>query len=438
MLRTTQPILSVLAALLLLGTAGCALPLAHAKTRRAAPPHVASPGQIASATARLFMRQFASGRFDAQWMSLAPQARAQWPSPTARAAMLHTKFAGLRVTSIRLGSPTPGTRWQSGEDPRLHQDGVWSLPVSVSFAPSPRPVGVAALYRSLTVQISVSGGRGRVVNEGPASVDAPIVIPAHPVQRAVHVPILMYHLVAPFPSPSAWTTTYGYDIEYGLTVTPAQFAAQMHYLASHRYRALSLTRLTDSLLYGMSVPARSVVLTFDDGRASPWYGAVPLLRRLGMTAVFFPCAAFIGQTVQTSGHQNVQTYLTGDQIRALARGGFWIEDHGQKDQTVLWDASPGEIQNEAAASAAHLTLYSKQPVQFMAYTGALWPYPSASQIGPAQRVLFARLAALGYVGAVTDSRLATATLRTGDLWHLPRVRVHPDETLAQFASSLNS
>lgn len=40
----------------------------------------------------------------------------------------------------------------------------------------------------------------------------------------------MYHVVAPFPARSEWSTQYAYNLEYGLTVTPQQFGQQMAYL----------------------------------------------------------------------------------------------------------------------------------------------------------------------------------------------------------------
>jgi peptidoglycan/xylan/chitin deacetylase (PgdA/CDA1 family) len=390
--------------------------------------------------AALFVRRFAQHRFATQWRQLAPVARAAWPSRIARATMLTRKFAGISVRSVRVGNPTSGAVWTSQENTRLRVRGVWRVPVTVAFATPGRiqPAGVAAAYARLTLYLTLVAHHQRalVVGEGPTSIDAPLITPLYPANVAVHVPVLMYHLVGPYPRRQQWTDDYGYAIEYGLTVSPAQFAGEMRYLAAHGYTAISLTRLADSLLYGLPLPARSVALTFDDGRLSPWIYAVPALRRYGFTATFFVCSGFVGQTNQTPSHLNVQRYLNWDQVTALARIGFWIEDHGQKDINPLWGLPLPELRTEVQRSARLLTAHTHQSVQFVAYTGALWPYPEASEVGPQEQALFTQLAALGYVGAVTDTRVPSTQETSSQLWQLPRVRVSPGEDLAGFAGSL--
>lgn len=385
------------------------------------------------------MQRFQRRHFGAQWAQLYPAARAAWPSQSARAAMLARKFADAPVRAVGVGTPVSGAVWTSQENTRLTVHGAWRVPVTVSFAfPARlRPAGVAAAYTHLDLYLKLSQHRSPlVVGEGPASIDAPIITPQHPVQRQTSAPILMYHLVGPYPRRQDWTDDYGYAIEYGLTVSPSQFAGEMRYLAAHTYTAISLTRLADALLYGLPLPRRAVVLTFDDGRQSPWSNAVPLLRRYGFTATFFVCSGFVGQINQTPAHLNVQRYLSWDQVTSLARMGFWIEDHGQKDINVLWSSPPDLLHTEVQQSARLLTAHTHQPMQFVAYTGALWPYPQASQSGPQQWSLFAQLAGLGYAGAVTDTRVPSTHESSGQLFQLPRVRVSPHESVSQFAASL--
>ncbi|HZU13986.1 MAG TPA: polysaccharide deacetylase family protein [Chloroflexota bacterium] len=429
----TAPCLAPL--LLTIVFAGCGTPRTAGVivAKKAAVP---SPAAAVTSAARRFSRQFARGSYGAQWRELAPEAQASWPSAAARSAMLRVKFGGLRVIRVRVGRPRHGTPWQSLENPRLHISSAWTVPIAVTFAGTLQPSGVAVAYGHLSLSLVIRRHRALVVGEGPASLDAPVIVPRRAVQARVHVPILMYHRVAPLPLPSQWTNSYGYAIEYGLTVPPQQFAAEMGYLANRHYAVISLARLADALLYGLPLPARSVVLTFDDGRASPWRYAVPVLRRDGFTAVFFPCAGLVGQTVETRNHLDVQHYLSWTQIRQLTRMGFWIEDHGQKDQQVLWQLTPAQLRSEAGASAQQLSAVSGEPVQFVAYTGALWPYPLASEVGPQQLALFRQLARLGYVGGVTDTRISSATETARSLWHLPRIRVSPGETPAGFAAAL--
>lgn len=407
-----------------------------ARTRVVHAHRTPAASTLALQAARRFLREWERREYAAQWAELSPAARAEWPGPRARARMLRAKFSGDVVRQIHLGVPVRNSAWQSLEDTRRHVTETWRVPVSITFAGRRQPGAVAGDYRRLSLSLTVHGKKTLVVGEGPASLDAPLVFPAHPAHARLHVPILMYHRISALPLPSQWTDSYGYSIEYGLTVPPAQFAAEMRYLAGHHVTAISLTRLADALLYGLPLPQRSVVITFDDGRASPWQYAVPLLRRYGFTAVFFPCAGLVGQTVEAASHLNVQRYLSWDQIHRLAQMGFWIEDHGQKDRQVLWTATPAQLQTEAGASAQQLAAHSGEPAQFIAYTGALWPYPSAAEVGPQQQAMFPRLAGLGYVGGVTDTRISSGHESTADLWHLPRIRVQPGESLPDFTASL--
>lgn len=392
--------------------------------------------------ATLFMQRFKQGRFAAQWQQLSPVARAAWPSRSERSSMLRRKFGGLGIRAVAVGTPTRGAVWTSQETTNVSVAHVWRVPVSVMFRTPARlePAGVASAYQGLDLYLSSSSPHAGalIVGEGPASIDAPIITPARPPNVTSQVPILMYHLVDQYPSRQQWTDDYGYAIEYGLTVAPAQFAEEMRYLAGHGYHAISLTRLADALLYGLPLPTHPLALTFDDGRQSPWYHAVPLLRRYGFTATFFVCSGFVGQTNQTPAHLNVQHYLSWSQVADLARMGFWIEGHGQKDMNPLWGLPIPELRTEVQQSAALLTAHTHQPIQFLAYTGALWPYPEASGSGPEEWALFSRLAGFGYVGAVVDARVPSVEESSAQIWQLPRVRVSPGETLAGFVASLGS
>src|ERR671932_2230061 len=70
------------------------------------------------------------------------------------------------------------------------------------------------------------------------------------------VPILMYHVIGVHPAgaPNA-----------GLYVTARDFAAQVRWLARHRYHAVTLDRVYEYWRRGRPLPSRPVVLSFDDG-----------------------------------------------------------------------------------------------------------------------------------------------------------------------------
>lgn len=390
--------------------------------------------------AAVFVHRFIARDFRAQWTQLSRTARGDWPSQSARTRTLERKFPKGLIVGGTVGKPVHGGTWISPDRPDQTVSGGWRVPVTIKLRPGRdlRPSGVFALYRHLDLYLSAAstGQRVSIDGEGPASPDAPIIDLAQSPRIRVRVPILMYHRVGSYPVPYQWTTNYGYQIEYGLTVPTLQFAREMQYLSGHGYHAISLPRLADALLYGLPLPSKPVALTFDDGRESPWFHAVPILRRYGFTATFFVCSGFIGHTNQTSNHLNVQRYLTWKQVRQLALSGFWIEDHGQKDINALWGLPIPLLRTEVRQSAELLVAHTHRPIQFIAYTGALWPYPKASESGPLERSLFARLAGFGYVGAAVDSRMPSTNESSTQLFQLPRIRVTPGEDLPSFLRSL--
>jgi peptidoglycan/xylan/chitin deacetylase (PgdA/CDA1 family) len=215
-------------------------------------------------------------------------------------------------------------------------------------------------------------------------------------------------------------------LEVGLTTLPSEFAAQMAYLVSIHATSISLQHLADALLYALPLPPHAFVITFDDGRLSPWYNAVPLLQQDGFTAVFFACTGLIGK------HVGPQTYLSASEIQQLAAGGFSVEDHTFNDAVALFGANSSTLNALTNRTKATMQALTGVPVQFLAYTG-LWPWPLATEGGAHEASVFATLATYGYVGGLLDVRVGSETESSVQLWQLPRLRVGIDTTIAGFA-----
>lgn len=91
--------------------------------------------------------------------------------------------------------------------------------------------------------------------------------------NAAHtLPVVMYHHVNPVPGT--------------LTITPEHFESQVRWLASHGYSTLGAAGI-EAFLAGKPVPAKSVVLTFDDGLLDNYVYAHPVLKRYGLHAIMF-------------------------------------------------------------------------------------------------------------------------------------------------------
>lgn len=93
------------------------------------------------------------------------------------------------------------------------------------------------------------------------------------------VPVLMYHHVSPSPGL--------------ITMTPDNFRAQMRWLAANGYRTISCSDLA-RFIKGEPLPAKSVLLTFDDGYLDNWVWAHPILAEFGLHAALFLITGRIG------------------------------------------------------------------------------------------------------------------------------------------------
>ena len=116
------------------------------------------------------------------------------------------------------------------------------------------------------------------------------------------LPIAMYHSVLPDASP-----------ENRLVVSPATFEKQMAFLKKHRYSVLWLEDAAELMAGRRSrLPARAVVLTFDDGNLDNYTYAFPILKKYGLPATIFIPVDFIGQPGK----------LTWEQIKEMQASGL--------------------------------------------------------------------------------------------------------------------
>jgi peptidoglycan/xylan/chitin deacetylase (PgdA/CDA1 family) len=134
------------------------------------------------------------------------------------------------------------------------------------------------------------------------------------------IPILMYHQVAEIPrklDPG------------GLAVPPGQFEQQMSYLARKAYLCLTLPEALRHLRKGGRAPAKSFVLTFDDGYQNVHSRACPILERFGFTATVFLVAGRMGSPSNWAGQEGARSglLLSWAEARDLARRGFVLGSH---------------------------------------------------------------------------------------------------------------
>ena len=165
-----------------------------------------------------------------------------------------------------------------------------------------------------------------------------------------------------------------------------------------------------------AIAAHSFVITFDDGRLSPWYNAVPLLRKDGFTAVFFPCQGLIGEKggpadVSLGGPGTAAGY------RRILGGGPHLQRRSRVVRSERQHAECLDQPHQGGAAAPHRCAGAIPRLHGHMAVAACHP-------GRAREAsVFATLASYGYVGGVLDVRVASATEMSAQLWQLPRVRI---------------
>jgi peptidoglycan/xylan/chitin deacetylase (PgdA/CDA1 family) len=111
-----------------------------------------------------------------------------------------------------------------------------------------------------------------------------------------------------------------------MIVSPANFAAQLDYLARNDYRVIPLGQLVGYLAGKQALPQRAVVITIDDGYESTYRHAFPLLRKYGFPATVFVYTDFVG-----SGEA-----LSWAQLQELAASGLVeIQAHSKSHRNLI-------------------------------------------------------------------------------------------------------
>lgn len=151
------------------------------------------------------------------------------------------------------------------------------------------------------------------------------------------VPILMYHQV----TPHGWPSFAKY------TVTPAAFEAQMAWLAKARYKTIQMDQLLAYHAGHATLPARSVMITFDDGFQDCVNYAVPILQAYGFTATFFLVAGLVGKRSRWLVPHIGTEFALADwtAARQLEKAGFQCGAHGL-NHMALTELSPSACQEE--------------------------------------------------------------------------------------------
>lgn len=205
-------------------------------------------------------------------------------------------------------------------------------------------------------------------------------------------PILCYHRIV---SPE--------DKASKFELNEDKFMEQMEILSKHGFSSFLVGDDPQGVLPPRDADLRRVMITFDDGYASDYNRALPVLKKFGFRAVFFVTAGLIGK----------QGYMTSKEIRELALSGASIQSHSFNHH-MLAELSREEISYELKKSKEVLEEITRTEVGYISLPG-----------GSISDAVLEKVAETGYKGVYT-SMPGYRLRRLHDLAIFERFMVHSD------------
>ena len=165
----------------------------------------------------------------------------------------------------------------------------------------------------------------------------------------------MYHEIAPRPETAS-----------RLAVSPAAFAAQLAYLHDAGFSTVTFADAA-AVLAGETdcLPARPVVLTFDDGFEDFHRQALPVLERYGFTATVFVTTGWIADAGGYAAGRGPAGCCAG--ARSGSGPGRRGDRRAQPRHPQLDQIAPGQLREELYVSKALLEDGLGRPVPGLAY-----------------------------------------------------------------------
>ena len=188
------------------------------------------------------------------------------------------------------------------------------------------------------------------------------VTPAAQSKGTVRVPIFMYHRIEPVPEGQS-------SFKSGLYVDPLDFEKQMAYLVKKNYKTITTTEYAELLKTGKNPTQKTVILTFDDGSTGQYTTAYPILKKYGLTGVFYIIS-------QRSGINQAQT-------KEMSDNGMEIGSHSSRHPDLTKVTDPDQLSSEIISSKYALQSATGKTVSSFCYPGCGYNSTVLSYVGSA-------------------------------------------------------
>ena len=225
---------------------------------------------------------------------------------------------------------------------------------------------------------------------------------------SLSIPILMYHHVGDWGESRADWAPW--------VVRSKEFRAQMDWLVANGFHTITFRELLAGQKAGESVPAKSVIISFDDGWSAQEGVVRAELEPRGLHAVFFVYTAAVGATPNNSG------YISWEQLRILESAGHEVQSH-TVSHGRLTDMPPSQLDREMRESRATIEREMHHSVEVVAYPFGIYD----------ERVMRAASAAGYLIGLRADADLVVGKPLQ---YRMPRIRVGYDDGIEVFAEAM--
>ena len=162
--------------------------------------------------------------------------------------------------------------------------------------------------------------------------------------NAVVVPIIMYHRIDISPINSQYY------------VPTDKFEAEMKLLRDWEYTPITTEMLIKAILEGADLPARPIIISFDDGNLDNYTNAFPIMQKYGFTGVLYIVGNYIG----------AENYMNADQIKEMAASGWEVGSHSMSHADLKF-LEPQRQRYEVVESKKYLEETLGVPIKTIAY-----------------------------------------------------------------------
>jgi len=188
----------------------------------------------------------------------------------------------------------------------------------------------------------------------------------HILPKEVNVPILMYHYVE-------YVKDKGDTIRQSLDTTPYTLEQEIITLKDAGYTFMTQRELASVLDGTRPLPAKPILLTFDDGYRDFYTDAYPILKKYQVKATEYLIAGFTGRP----------NNMTADQIKEIAAGGLVEFGAHTVHHTWLKGLSLKVLAYEVTESKKMIEELIGQPVVSFAYPYGSFDVAAVSSVAQA-------------------------------------------------------